>query len=480
MKHIEKVILENFQSHKNSVIEFDNQLNVIIGPSDSGKTAILRGIKWALYNEPSGDYFIRQGQTECSVTICFSDKTKIKRYRSKTKNIYYIYDSNNNETKFEGFGTGVPQEIIDKTGIEKILLDSNESKAINLSDQLEGAFLLSEKGSTRANSIGRLVGVNIIDDSLRDTLKDSRNLSQRKKAIDDSILKLEDELKEYDYLIELNKNIDEIEIIRNKIYNNTILINKYKLLLDKFIVISKNKTEVNYYIEKLKQVDLVSIIFKDLSHNVDKHKYFENKLSQINKLKLNIEDNRNVISSLRDIELANTIIDEVKSSYEKMSKLNGLKDKTTKVKLELDKISIISNKLIYLDDIENNVNDITTKLKHLEKIAGIKLKENTLKKSLEVGNIYMQKLESIDKTDNIQNLIQDKLQLLNKLEIVNEKNEINKKEIIEKTKNINELKTSVKLKLETYKSLLLKQETCPLCFSSIDEEKINHIIEHYN
>lgn len=480
MKYIEKVILENFQSHKNSVIEFDNQLNVIIGPSDSGKTAILRGIKWALYNEPSGDYFIREGQTECSVTICFSDKTKVKRYRSKSKNIYYIYDSDNNETKFEGFGTSVPQEIIDKTGIEKILLDSNESKAINLSDQLEGAFLLSEKGSTRANSIGRLVGVNIIDDSLRDTLKDSRNLSQRKKVIDDGILKLQDELKEYDYLIELRQKIDQIEIIRNKIYKNTMIVNKYKELLDKFIVISKNKREVNFYIEKLKNVDLVKVIFKDVSNNVGKYRYFDNKLSQLNKLKTNIESNKNIVFSLNDIELANKTIDKVKDSYEKMLKLKRLQDKTIKVKLEFDKISIISKKIIYLDDIEYNVNNIAVKLKELEKIVSIELKGKNLKKSLETGRIYIQKLEEIDRIYNIQNLIKEKIDLLNKLEIINQKNSINKKEIIEEIKNINELKVSVKLNLETYKSLLLKQETCPLCFSNINEEKINHIIEHYN
>ena len=59
MRYIKKIILENFQSHKYSVIELNEELNVIVGPSDSGKSAIIRGLKWALYNEPSGDYFIR-------------------------------------------------------------------------------------------------------------------------------------------------------------------------------------------------------------------------------------------------------------------------------------------------------------------------------------------------------------------------------------------------------------------------------------
>src|SRR5699024_512 len=105
--------------------------------SDSGKTAILRGIRWALYNDPSGDYFIREGAYQCSVTIVFSDNTKVKRYRSKNKNVYYLYDESDNEFKFEGFGTSVPDEIIEATGIKKILLDKDVSKSFNISDQLE-------------------------------------------------------------------------------------------------------------------------------------------------------------------------------------------------------------------------------------------------------------------------------------------------------------------------------------------------------
>ena len=121
MKYLKTVILENFQSHKYSTIDFCEGLNVILGPSDSGKSAIIRGIKWALYNEPSGDYFIREGEREASVTLIFNDKTKLTRLRSRSKNSYILYKKNGEEIKFEGFGTSVPQEIIEEIGIKKII-----------------------------------------------------------------------------------------------------------------------------------------------------------------------------------------------------------------------------------------------------------------------------------------------------------------------------------------------------------------------
>ena len=68
MKYLKQITLKNFQSHKDSTIQLDRGLNAIIGPSDSGKSAIIRAIKWVLYNEPSGDFFIRALAIE---VLCF-------------------------------------------------------------------------------------------------------------------------------------------------------------------------------------------------------------------------------------------------------------------------------------------------------------------------------------------------------------------------------------------------------------------------
>jgi len=213
MKYIKQVTLENFQSHKHSILEFDEKLNVIVGSSDSGKSAIIRGIKWVLYNEPYGDYFIRENENQCSVTLKFNDNTVLKRYRSKSKNQYLLIKNNGEEMIFEGFGSNIPEEIIDEISIKKIYLDSSEYNSINLGEQLERPFLLSEKSSTRASAIGRLVGVNIVDDALREVLKDIRALNTTQKNLEENSIKLQKEIKEYDYLVELSNNSYLIDII---------------------------------------------------------------------------------------------------------------------------------------------------------------------------------------------------------------------------------------------------------------------------
>ena len=480
MIYIEKVILENFQSHKYSVLEFDDQLNVILGPSDSGKTAILRGIRWALYNEPSGDYFIREGEQECSVTIVFNDGTKIKRYRSKSKNAYFLYDSDNNETKFEGFGTSVPYEITEKIGIKKILLDSDLSKAINLSDQLEGAFLLSEKTSTRASSIGRLVGVNIIDDALREALRDSRNLSNAKKNIEDSINKLEDELLEYDYLEELNNNLNHIDDIRKQIKEKSISIDRYKALLTKLTSISQEKSKVNYYIESLSGINLLDKVLNDISLSLSKYGNL-NKLKDVfDRLLVNKSSTKLILESLKDIESIENHMVKMTSLYDLRINLINYNLKSQSLSSEIKDIKSICSKLASMDILQNHVSKIDNNIKELSKLTILEKQISSLNKSLAIGTQYVDRLQGVDNATMTYNKLQEAINLLFTLNRLYTSYISNRDEIMQTKVLQDKYKNQVEKQALQYKETLLKQEVCPLCFSTIDNEKINHIIDHYN
>ena len=44
--------IKNFQSHKNTTIDFDKNINSICGETDNGKSAVIRAIKWIVENRP--------------------------------------------------------------------------------------------------------------------------------------------------------------------------------------------------------------------------------------------------------------------------------------------------------------------------------------------------------------------------------------------------------------------------------------------
>ena len=52
---IKKLIIENYQSHKRTEIDFSDGVNAVIGRTDVGKSAIMRALIWVMRNRPLGD-----------------------------------------------------------------------------------------------------------------------------------------------------------------------------------------------------------------------------------------------------------------------------------------------------------------------------------------------------------------------------------------------------------------------------------------
>ena len=136
---ISSLTLQNFQSHKKTTLEFDPHVNAIIGQSNSGKTAILRGLFWAIYNRPSGLSFIsywnrdkKGNPLKFTYASISSNQLIIKRKRSSNFNGYTLLQ-NNVKTDLEAIGLDVPEQV-------SKLLNLSE---VNIQKQMDAPFLLS-------------------------------------------------------------------------------------------------------------------------------------------------------------------------------------------------------------------------------------------------------------------------------------------------------------------------------------------------
>lgn len=211
--------LENFQSHVDTEIKLKDGLNVFIGPSDSGKSAIFRGIKWALFNEPAGTFFIRNGAKEARVSITFDDGRMLVRGRSTNSNYYELHDADE-VLRLESFGVGVPEEVTNFTNIRKMILKNGDVYTLSMQDQLEGPFLLTGTSAQKATAIGRLSGVHVIDYAVAELARELSSSKQATKRNDEEILKKSEALKEFDTLeeerIALESAIEEAKKIDDK------------------------------------------------------------------------------------------------------------------------------------------------------------------------------------------------------------------------------------------------------------------------
>jgi exonuclease SbcC len=83
---IERLQIKNFQCHESLKIKLDPKITAIVGPSDVGKSAILRAIRWVATNRPRGDSFIKEDADEAQVTV-WTDNGKVCR-RKGSENTY--------------------------------------------------------------------------------------------------------------------------------------------------------------------------------------------------------------------------------------------------------------------------------------------------------------------------------------------------------------------------------------------------------
>lgn len=146
---IKSVRLQNFQSHEDTYVEFQPGVNVIIGQSDSGKTAILRALRLVLENKPGGEEYRSHWGGDTRVTVELYDGTVIVRERGKGGRNAYIM----NGVEYVAFGQDVPEDI---------------KKVINMSDvnrqgQMDAPYLLSETPGAIAQHFNKVANLDVID-----------------------------------------------------------------------------------------------------------------------------------------------------------------------------------------------------------------------------------------------------------------------------------------------------------------------------
>ena len=479
MIYIKKVELHNFQSHEYTEMEFDRGLNVILGNSDVGKTAILRAIKWALYNEPKGDYFIRQGEKDVSCKVTFSNGVIVERLKTPSKNSYFLVDASGNEMRFEGFGIDVPKEITDVTNMYKVSLDNSNNKTIlNIAEQLDGPFLLNDQASLRASAIGRLIGVNYVDDALRTVVRDNKRTNQEIVELIKNKEDLKKQLDEFSYIKEYKEKFEKITRIRNKIktlQDRLELISKLKENLD------KNRIEledVSNLVEKFKSLNQLEIIIPNLENSLLKKNNFENYLNKILKTHREIDlinNNLNKLKSLDDFSLRVSKISENKNS---LAIYENLYDKYKKNIRELSEVNKDIKHYKNNDEIQKISENLENKINFYSRIYGYKADLNNINSKLSLGNDYIKNFYNNDKIDFISKTIEDKTKILRKISDVKDKFKELSNEIFDVNDKLKSIDEDIKAYTVSYEKTILDMGVCPFCYSKIDNESIEHIKYH--
>lgn len=212
MSAIERIEIFDFQSHHRTVLEPApaGQLTVIVGPSDSGKTAVIRALRWLYYNVPQGTDFINVRTTTARVAVAMAGGCQVIRERHRKNYNRYQVISGPDPSNYEGFGGEVPAEVQEATGVRPVTIGDLELN-LNLAEQLDGPFLgKSVSAGARAKVLGKLAGTEEVDYAAKQLNADLYRRRQDEKNLVAEIARLQKELKKYDYLTQLEQTINQV------------------------------------------------------------------------------------------------------------------------------------------------------------------------------------------------------------------------------------------------------------------------------
>lgn len=193
--------VRDFQSIKDSSVDFGD-FTVLVGPSSSGKSAFLRGVRACIRNNftPS---MVRNGAQKSLVSIEFDDGVEVAIERGKSLSTYVL---GKGEQKFTKSARAVPPEI------EKALaLNLIEGVDATMLFQFDKPFLLALSGAQAAQVIGSLTNASLLHAAVREANRRSQEASGVLKVRRMDLDKMREQAKQFTGLKERGDAVTEAE-----------------------------------------------------------------------------------------------------------------------------------------------------------------------------------------------------------------------------------------------------------------------------
>jgi exonuclease SbcC len=160
---IERLDIHNWQSLRSVELEL-GRLTVIVGPSSSGKTALMRAVR-ALASNVRGAGSITRGQKACAVTARTGEQ-QITLERSETAGCYRLVDlASGQERTYTKLAGAVPEPVTAALGIDPI---PTNGTSLHFAGQFDRPYLLDDSGATVARVLGELTNVTRLFDAVRE------------------------------------------------------------------------------------------------------------------------------------------------------------------------------------------------------------------------------------------------------------------------------------------------------------------------
>lgn len=139
-------------AHASTTMELAPGLNVLCGPNNTGKSAVVEALR-CLSQNPAPRHVIRHGAKEARVEVLLDGGWRVAWIRRKAYALYEILAPGAAEPQvFAKMGRGkVPEEVAELLKMAPVSFEKGEAVDVHLGDQRHPIFLLDQPGSLLAD-----------------------------------------------------------------------------------------------------------------------------------------------------------------------------------------------------------------------------------------------------------------------------------------------------------------------------------------
>lgn len=193
--------LRNFQTHRKLTLDFDPHVTTIVGPTDSGKSSILRAIRWLVMNRPSGDAFVRHGRKFASVSVTV-DGTEIERRKGTKENSYRIGGKT-----LKAFKQDVPPEVAAKLNMG----------SLNFQQQHDSPFWLMESAGQVSRNLNEIINLGSMDEAMSKASAAVRQAKSHAVFCQERLTKAREQKRQLRFAKRIDKDLRKVEGLNTKI-----------------------------------------------------------------------------------------------------------------------------------------------------------------------------------------------------------------------------------------------------------------------
>lgn len=484
--HIVRMVIKNFQSHKDTTIEFDPGLNVFIGESGEGKSALQRAF-WFVFDKAkiNPKNFIHKGEKECSVTLELSDDTTITRFvTSSGKNGYKIYDAQTGQTH-EGNTTLAPlaQQLL---GYAPLVLDEKTTMPLNFMKQGEGWYFIGSHvtGPMRAKVIGSFYQTHYADAVMKDLENESKKISTELKQVTSKVEELDERLVDFNYLDALE---ERLKVVTEEQTALTELMERYQKLRALYVkqlelseLMSRHESALSQLEPVLTQLHEHYHVLRETAHRFQRLKQLRDQL-QVAQTELAYWEGTS--KTLQSVPLLYQTFGEFQQVSARFQRLHQLYAQGVTVQAALSYheqllAKSLSTEPLYmaLNELKGLSNHFFQQYRVLQFITQRLAQYRTLESLIAESERRLAQLPDLGQARQLY----QEMQVCHEKQIQLNQLRLKQQEVIQlgrqESAQLGQYQQLLKQEIQAYRMILQQLKQCPVCLSEISNDTVDHII----